>query len=331
LTGELLTFREKIINFSVKINQHYKYLILIFIALGGLFPQVGPPLKFFVPYLIALMTGSLALTCTRKDLCSILREPFSLLLGLALMFGLMPLLSFFLSQSLLSKDFDIAAGLILVASTPSPWAVGIWTGLAGGDVTLALGLLVSSMVLSAFLIPFLIVVFVGTYVKLDALSMLTDLVFMIIIPISFVAAVKSRIKKNLELYSPFFFAISSVAAIILGTIVGATVFPLLQGQEDAAFLSMLILVTVIQCLLSFLVSYFVSRFIFKRSLRHSIALTYSIGSRNNSIAMAIALTYFSSIAALPSIIYLISQVITSSVILKIFERRTKTCENREKG
>ena len=328
MTGEQLTFRENIIKFSVKINQYYKYLILVSIALGGLFPQIGAPLKFFVPYLIAVMTGSLALTRTRKDLYGILREPFSLLLGLALMFGLVPLLSYVLSRSLLSKSFDIAVGLILVASTPSPWAVGVWTGLAGGEVTLALGLLVSSMVLSAFLIPFLMVVLVGTYVKLDALSMLTDLVFMIIIPIAFVAAVKSRIKKNLEPFSPVFFSISSVAAIILGTIVGATVFPLLHGEEDVAFLSMLILVTVIQCLLSFSVSYFVSRIVFKRSLRHSIALTYSIGSRNNSIAMAIALTYFPPITALPSIIYLISQVITSSVILKIFERKTRQASVR---
>jgi len=34
-----------------------------------------------------------------------------------------------------------------------------------------------------------------------------------------------------------------------------------------------------------------------------------------------ALTYFASIAALPSVIYLISQVITSSVMLKILERK----------
>lgn len=318
-----MTSKENIITLSARINQYYKYLILVSIALGGLFPQVGPPLKFFIPYLIAVMTTSLALTCTWKNIYSILRQPFSLLLGLALMFGLVPILSYVLSRSLLPKSFDSVAGLILVASTPSPWAVGVWTGLAGGEVSLALGLLVFSMMLGAFFIPFLMVALVGTYVKLDVLGMLTDLVFMIIIPMAFVGTVKSRIKRNLEPFSPVFFSISSLAAIILGAIVGATVFPLLYRQEDMVFLSMLILVTVIQCLLSFSVSYFVSRIVFKRSLRQSIALTYSIGSRNNSIAMAIALTYFSPIAALPSIIYLISQVITSSVILKIFERKTR--------
>jgi len=318
-----LAFSENIIKFAVKINQYYKYLILISIALGGFFPQFGQPLRFFVPYLIALMTGSLALTCSRKDLYGVFREPFSLLLGLVLMFGLMPFLSYVLSLSFLSTSFDVAAGLIVVASTPSPWAVGIWTGLAGGEVTLALSLLVSSMVLSVFLIPFLTAVFVGSYVKLDMLRMLTDLVFMIILPIVLVACVKSRIKANLDRFKPVFFSVSSVAAMILGAIVGATVFPLLWRQEAAAFLPMLTLVTVIQCLLSFSVSYFVSRVVFKRSLRHSIALTYSTGSRNNSLAMAIALTYFPPVAALPSIIYLVSQVITSSVMLKIFEQKTK--------
>jgi len=312
---------ENLIKFGVKINEYYKYLILVSIALGGLFPQLGPPLRFFVPFLIALMTGSLALTCSRKNLSGVLREPFSLLLGLTFMFGLMPLLSYLLSLSLLSTSFDAVAGLILVASTPSPWAVGIWTGLAGGDVTLAISLLVSSMVLSVFLTPFLMAVFVGAFVKLDVMRMLIDLVFMIFLPIVLVAFLKSRIKANLERFNPVFFSFSSVAAMILGTIVGATVFPLLWWQESLGFLPTLTLVTVIQCLLSFSVSYFVSRALFKRSLRHSIALTYSVGSRNNSIAMAIALTYLSPIAALPSIIYLISQVITSSAMLKKFEQK----------
>jgi len=316
-----MRFMGNAIRLAVKINQYYKYLILLSIALGVLFPQLGPLLKSFVPYIIAIMTGALALTCSRKDLLGVLREPSSLLLGLVFMFGVMPLLSWVLSLGLLSANFEAATGLILVASAPSPWAVGVWTGLAGGEVTLALSLLVSSMVLSVFLIPLLMAFFVGALVKLDALSMSTDLFLMIILPILFMAGVKSRVQANLERFNPVFFSVSSVAAIIIGAIVGATVSPLLWSQEATAFLPVLTVVTIIQCLLSFSGSYIVFRRLLKRSLRHSIALTYSVGSRNNSIAMAIALTYFSPFAALPSIIYLISQIVVSSVMLKILERK----------
>jgi len=312
---------ERIISSAAKINRYYKYLILVSIAVGGLFPQLGPALRFFVPYLIAVMTGSLALTCSRKDFLGVLREPSSLLIGLAFMFGVIPFLSYMLSQSLLSTSLDAATGLILVALTPSPWAVGIWTGLAGGEVSLALSLLASSMVLSVFLTPFLLAAFAGTYVKLDALRMSTDLVLMIILPMTVAACLKSRIKANWERFNPVFFSVSSVAAIIIGAIVGSSVLPILWRQEAAAFLPVLTLVTVIQCLLSFSVSYFMFRSVFKRSVSHSIALTYSTGSRNNSLAMAIALTYFASVAALPSVIYLISQVIVSSAMLKILERK----------
>jgi len=312
---------EKIISLANEINQYYKYLILFSIAVGGLFPQLGPALKLFVPYLIAAMTGSLALTCSRKDFYGVLREPSSLLLGLAFMFGVIPFLSYMLSLSLLSTNSAAATGLILVASTPSPWAVGIWTGLAGGEVSLALSLLVASMTLSVLFTPILMAAFVGTYVKLDALRMSTDLVLMIIFPMVFAAGLKSRVKANMERFNPVFFSVSSVAAIIVGAIVGATVLPLLWRQEAEAFLPLLTLVTVIQCLLSFSASYFMFRTVFRRNLRHSIALTYSTGSRNNTLAMAIALTYFSPIAALPSVIYLISQVITSSAMLKILERK----------
>lgn len=316
-----MEFTESVIKFAVKINQYYKYLILVSIALGGLFSQIGSSLKLLVPYLIAAMTGSLALTCSRKDIEGILREPSSLLLGLALMFGLMPLLSYALSLGLLSTSFDVAAGLILVASTPCPWAVGIWTGLAGGEVTLALSLLVSSMALSVLLTPLAMAIYVGTYVELDILRMSTDLLLMIVLPIIFVAGLRTRIKTNLKPFNPVFFCVSSVAAIILGATVGATVLPLLLGKENIAFLPLLVFVTVVQCLLSFSISYFVSRSLFKRSLRHSIALTYATGSRNNSIAMAMALTYLQPIAAAPSIIYLVTQIITSSAMLKIFEQK----------
>jgi len=320
--GKLL-FREKVIEFAAKINQLYKYLILVSIAFGGLFPQLGPPLRFFMPYLIAIMTGALALTCSRKDLYGVLRDPSNLLLGLAFMFGVAPLLSYILSLVLLSASFDAATGLILVASTPSPWAVGVWTGLAGGEVTLALGLLVSSMMLSVFLIPILMAFFVGAYVKLDALRMSTDLAFMILLPIVFVAGIKSRIRANLERFNPVFFSVSSIAAVIVGAIVGATVFPILWRPEAGVFLPMVTLAAAIQCLLSYSVSYFAFRVVLKRSLRHSIALTYSVGSRNNSLAMAIALTYFSPFVALPSVVYLVTQIIASSVMLKIFERKNK--------
>lgn len=166
----------------------------------------------------------------KKDLHGVLQKPWSLLLGLTLMFGLMPLLSYKLSFSLLSKSFDVATGLILVASTPCPWAVGIWTGLARGDVTLALSLFVSSMALSVFLTPFVMAIYVGAYVKLDVLRISTDLVSMMILPIVFVASVRSRIKANLEVFNPVFLCVSSVAAMILGAIVGATFFHFSGGR-----------------------------------------------------------------------------------------------------
>ena len=312
---------EKVIRFAVNLNRSYKYLILLSIALGGLFPQLGMPLRFLMPHLIATMTGSLALTCGRKDLYCVLRQPLSLLLGLAFMFGVTPFLAYMLSLGLLSTTFDTATGLILVASTPSPWAVGVWTGLAGGDVALALGLLSSSMVLSVFFTPLLIALYLGTYVKLDLMRMSTDLFFLIALPIILVACAKSRLKRSLECFNPVFFSISSIAAITIGAIVGATVSPLLKLQETIDILPMLTLATVTQCLLSFSVSYFAFRRLLKRSLRHSIALTYSVGSRNNSLAMGIALTYFSPLAVIPSIVYLVAQIVTSSIMLKVLERK----------
>jgi predicted Na+-dependent transporter len=93
---------EKVVKFAVRINQCYKYLILLSIALGGLLPQIEL-FRSLMPYLIVIMTGSLALTYSKKDLSRILQEPSSLLLGLTFMFGVAPLLSYVLSLSLLSR------------------------------------------------------------------------------------------------------------------------------------------------------------------------------------------------------------------------------------
>jgi len=77
--------------------------------------------------------------------------------------------------------------------------------------------------------------------------------------------------------------------------------------------------------LSFALGYTIPYFVFKRDLRRSITLTYATGSRNNALAMAIALRFFPVLSALPSIIYLILQVIVSSLMLRKFEKmRTPT-------
>jgi BASS family bile acid:Na+ symporter len=98
---------------------------------------------------------------------------------------------------------------------------------------------------------------------------------------------------------------------------------LLWQQGTIDFLPILTLTIALQVFLSFSLSHFVFRKLLKIDLKHSIALTYSIGSKNNSFAMAIALTFFSPLAAIPSVIYLITQIIASSVMLKILERENQ--------
>ncbi len=308
------------VRIASKINQLYRYLILVSIAVGGLFPQFGPFLKPLVPYLTAIMVATLTMACTKEDLLRTIKEPSSIALGLILIFVLTPFLSYLISFFFLRPYSEIAAGLMLVASAPCAWAVGIWAGLAGGEVMLALTLAVTSAALSSVLIPFLMALLAGAYVSLDVFGMLKDLALMVIVPMILAAILKSKIVKETKEANPLFFATSSVIAMILGATVAAVVLPLLWSQGTGVSLVSLIVATAVQGILSFALGYTIPYFVFKRDLRRSITLTYATGSRNNALAMAIALRFFPVLSALPSIIYLILQVIVSSLMLRKFEK-----------
>ena len=193
----------RVVKIASKINQLYRYLILVSIAVGGLFPQFGPFLKPLVPYLTAIMVAILTMTCTKEDLLRTIKEPSSIALGLILIFVLTPFLSYLISFFFLRSYGEIAAGLMLVSSAPCAWAVGIWTGLAGGEVMLALTLSVTSAALSTVLIPFLMALLAGAYVNLDVFGMLKDLALMVIVPMILAAIIKSKVVKETKKRTPY--------------------------------------------------------------------------------------------------------------------------------
>ncbi|MCK5688593.1 bile acid:sodium symporter [Myxococcota bacterium] len=120
---------------------------------------------FFVAIIILLfltMVG-MGLTLTLKDFGLVFKKPTAMIIGIIAQFGLMPLLAFFIGR--MAGFYDsypfIFLGMILIASTPGGVTSNLMTYLGKGDVALSVALTAVATVLSLFMTPLLLTLYVS--------------------------------------------------------------------------------------------------------------------------------------------------------------------------
>lgn len=110
--------------------------------------------------------------------------------SLAMNFLWTPVFAWGLGALFLYDTPDLWLGLIMLMVTPcTDWYL-IFTGIAGGDVALAIALLPINLVLQILLLPLYLLIFAGTLVELDPQILLSSVVWILVIPL--LMAIASR-------------------------------------------------------------------------------------------------------------------------------------------
>jgi BASS family bile acid:Na+ symporter len=310
-----------LISASKWVNAYYKYLILLAVVAGFILPSAAIALKPATPLAVAGIIFSLGLVTARGNFRKVADRPTILLTGLALTFIATPLTGAAIASILLAQSSDLAFGLVLTSSMACGNAVGTWTALAGGDIPLAIMLLSTSTALTPFATPLLASLLGGRYISFDPTKTFTDLIMMILLPLAASRFLASKFSKNLRGRDEVPMAFSSGLAILLGYIVvGNASQPLISSLPTYAS-ALLVISVVVQSATGFLIGYFVPSLLLRVDRGSAIAMAYSTGSKNNSIAMAIALAQFSPLTALPPMIYLLTQIGISSLALSRFQKK----------
>ena len=235
---------------------------------------------FIVPLIQLIMFG-MGTTMGLKDFAQVAKMPRGILVGLCCQFTIMPLLAVFLTLFL---DFppEIAAGVVLIGSSPSGVSSNIMTSLAKGNLALSITLTSCTTLLAPILTPLLMQLLAGQLIPIDFYQMMISIVNMIFLPI-IAGLIFNRIFRG---RASWFHAAMPVIAMAANVIIIAVIVA--AGRDSLLNIGLLLLVAaVIHNATGYLLGYWGCR-LFKMNKIDSRTIAIEVGMQNGGMAAGIA-------------------------------------------
>lgn len=169
--------------------QRFSYSVIIFSSVSaslfypGVFTTWGSfKLSVLIVPLLQLIMFGMGTAMSVKDFVGVIKMPKAVGIGLICQFTIMPVIGFTL-VSLFGFPPEIAAGVILVGTSPSGLASNVMSYIAKANLALSVTLTACATLLAPVLTPFLMQVFAGQFIPIDFLGMMWSITKIVILPI----------------------------------------------------------------------------------------------------------------------------------------------------
>jgi bile acid:Na+ symporter, BASS family len=266
-------------------------IILAAIAISFLLPSIGSIFKPYLGYLLMILMFLSYLNINVKEVLGCLKNFRDELFSLATIHLASPLLVLLIKPLLPAEIF---LGLIIATTMSSGMSVVFLSHLYGGKASQSLVITFLSNTLSPLIVPLLVFIFARTTIQISVVTLGLTLLKLVIIPFAIAILIrKFKFHQHLQKHADYI-SIIVLFALILG-IVSPLRETILSNLELSLWLSGLIVILV-------LINFFLG-FLIGRNKKERIAYAISVSYKNFTLATVIALSLFSPIVALPSILY----------------------------
>lgn len=275
-------------------------VILAALVVGYAFPDLGSQLQPFYPVCLFVMLYPMMVGIRLEEVSGAARRLGFIVVAMSLNYLLSPLVAAGLADVFLASHPDFAVGLILTGVVPCAGMIIAWTGMAGGTVPLALLVTVLSLLAGIALIPAWMLALAGAYVPIDAVNMLATILMAIIVPLILgnltrIGLVQWKGQKTFDSLKPMFPAVSALGMYAVFFIsMSAESRALIQHPE---YLMVIALPLSLFYALSFGAAILAAR-LGRMNFADMVALTYGVGGKNISIALALAVLFFSPLTVM---------------------------------
>lgn len=287
---------------------------LLCAAAAVAWPNVFAPLRPIIVPLLGVVMFGMGITLRGRDFAAVLRRPAVLLFGTALQFGLMPAIGWGIAQSL-GLSTELSAGLVLVGSCPGGTASNVICYLARADVALSIALTTISTLLAVVATPLLTELYVGRSIEVDVGGMILSIVRIVLVPVALGVMVNTVAGRWLGSVKRVFPLLSVVAIVVIIAIVIAL------ANDRLRDVSLPVLAAVaLHNGLGLVAGYAIPRGL-GVSEAQSRTLAIEVGMQNSGLGVALAMKYFSPLAALPGALFSIWHNLTGSLLAAAWSRR----------
>ncbi len=275
------------------------------IILGALLHDQIIAFKPFVPYAFAYMTLSIALGSSYRDFIKAFRQPGLYMVIFFCLHVFLPTLATIITGIFLPNYPELRAGVILGTAIPIGVASTIWVNISKGNPAISLTAVILNTVLSPLIVPLVILVTVGTSVHFDVKDLMHGLLLMIVIPTVIGVTLHDLTGGQIKRKVSFFTGPSTkiLLAMVIATNMAAA-WNSLHLLQSAIPLVMAVTFS-ISCS-GYLLGYFTGK-IMRLSTDLINTFIYTVGMRNITAGLVMALNYFPEITAIPVVFAIMFQ------------------------
>ncbi len=264
----------------------YTLSIILLFILGYNFPDTfsslfGVKLNTFIKPVLQLIMFGMGATMTVNDFAEVFKSPRKVLIGLVCQFTIMPLLGLALSRAF-SFPPEIAAGIILIGSSPSGLASNVMALMAKANVALSITITTLATLIAPLMTPFLMKALGGGLIEVEFLKMFWDMTQMVLLPIILGLVINRIIPEIVAKFIKVlpFFSMAGIAYIIL--VVTAS------GANALRTVGLLlVLAVIIHNIFGYTLGYIFARLL-KLNEKDARAVSLEVGMQNAGLASALA-------------------------------------------
>ena len=296
--SSLEMFMSGFLKFSAFIQKTFALWVVLFAGMALLIPEAFVWLKTYITWMLGIIMFGMGMTMTIDDFKGVIHSPKAVVVGVIAQFMVMPGIAYALCQ-LFQLPAEIAIGVILVGCCPGGTASNVITYMAKGNSALSVACTSVSTILAPFLTPTIFYLLASQWIEIDAMSMLSSILQMVLFPIVLGLIVRSILKEKVEGYTSVMPFISVIAIVlIVAAIIGGSKAQILQSGL------LILAVVALHNGLGYLFGFWAARLL---KLPYTDAKTVSIevGMQNSGLGVALSAVHFaaSPLTALPSAIF----------------------------
>ncbi|MFY0688470.1 MAG: bile acid:sodium symporter family protein [Cyclobacteriaceae bacterium] len=266
----------------------FSFALLIFgaVAVGMFYPsyfvQVGDfQFKSLIVPLLQIIMFGMGTAMSLKDFAAVTKSPRPVFVGLICQFTIMPFLGFGLATIF---DFppEIAAGIILIGSSPSGLASNVMAYIGKANLALSVTLTTVATLLAPLITPLLMRFLGGQLIPIDVLAMMWGITKIVIIPIV-AGLVFNHIFQGKTKWLD-----KAMPMLSMGGIVLILVIITASGRDNLLTMGLaLVLVGFIHNMSGYFLGYWGCR-LFRLDERSSRTIAFEVGMQNAGLASGIA-------------------------------------------
>lgn len=290
-------------------------ILFSFIAYGS--PGSVIWMKPAISWMLGFIMFGMGMTLTPTDFKRVLQQPYLLILGTALQYGIMPLLGYLLA-TLMNMPPELVAGFVLLGACPGGTASNVITYLARGNVGLSVSLTLLSTALAAFLTPWLTWLYAHQQVDVNVTDLMLQTVYIVLIPLISGLAIRAMLQKRIQPFLEFFPVLSVVLILaVIACVVGL-------NAENIQKMSIVIAVVVILHNASGLALGYGAAHFFHCTMADKRTIAIEVGMQNSGLAVALALNTqgFGALAALPGALFSLWHNVSGSILASYWSRQS---------